>query len=65
MYSTPSVNMSANDQKPIVVVSAALDSKSFFHDLTLGVENSISSAVGLMVVADALSKASIHFFVGV
>lgn len=33
-----------------------MDSRSVFHDLTLGVENDISGLVAMFAVADALSK---------
>lgn len=56
MYSTASQNMSSTDGKPIIVVSATMDSRSVFHDLTLGVENDISGLVAMLAVADALSK---------
>ena len=39
-----------NDGKPIIVVSAAMDSK---HDITLGLNNGISDSI---TIAEALSK---------
>ncbi|KAG0365842.1 hypothetical protein BGZ54_006151 [Gamsiella multidivaricata] len=59
VWSTPSANISSTDGKPIVVVSAAMDSRSLFHDLTIGVESSITGMVTLLVVAEALSRSSI------
>jgi nicastrin len=56
VYSTASQNISSTDGKPIIVVSATMDSRSVFHDLTLGVENDISGLVAMLAVADALSK---------
>ncbi|KAK9765493.1 hypothetical protein K7432_006134 [Basidiobolus ranarum] len=56
VYSTLSSNIQHNDGKPIVVLSAAMDSNSFFHDLAFGVDNNLSGMIGLMAVADALSK---------
>ncbi|KAF9201270.1 hypothetical protein BGZ49_008472 [Haplosporangium sp. Z 27] len=59
VWSTPSFNISSSDGKPIVVVSAAMDSRSLFHDLTLGVESSIAGMVAMLAVAEALSRSSI------
>ncbi|OZJ03933.1 hypothetical protein BZG36_03611 [Bifiguratus adelaidae] len=59
VYSTPSLDLSANDGKPIIVVSAAMDSRSIFHDLTLGVESSVSGTIAVLAIAEALSHASI------
>ena len=56
VYSSASPNLTGNDGKPIIVVSATMDSRSVFHDLTLGVENDISGMVAMFAVADALSK---------
>lgn len=56
MYSSASPNITGNDGKPIIIVSAIMDSRSVFHDLTLGVENDISGLVAMFAVADALSK---------
>ncbi|KAJ2959748.1 hypothetical protein NQZ79_g4838 [Umbelopsis isabellina] len=56
VYSSPSQNMTSTDGKPIIIVSATMDSRSIFHDLTLGVENDVSGMVALLAVADALSK---------
>ncbi|KAF9959462.1 hypothetical protein BGZ65_000383, partial [Modicella reniformis] len=59
VWATPSFNISSTDDKKIVVVSAAMDSRSLFHDLTLGVQSSITGMVTLLVVAEALSRSSI------
>ncbi|KAI9289178.1 Nicastrin-domain-containing protein [Umbelopsis sp. AD052] len=56
VYSSPSPDLTGNDGKPIIIVSATMDSRSVFHDLTLGVENDISGMVAMLAVADALSK---------
>lgn len=56
VYSTPSIDIAQYDQKPIVVVSSAMDSRSLFHDLTLGVHYDLSGMVSVLAIADALSK---------
>ncbi|KAI8074161.1 Nicastrin-domain-containing protein [Gongronella butleri] len=56
VYSTPSSDIQPDDQKPIVVLSAAMDSNSLFRDLTVGVGSSLSGLVTLLAVADALSR---------
>ncbi|CAO3587679.1 unnamed protein product [Absidia cylindrospora] len=58
VFSTPSRNMSVDDGKPIIVLAAGLDSRSLFHDLTKGVDTSISGMVTVLAVADALSRVS-------
>ncbi|KAI8096192.1 Nicastrin-domain-containing protein [Halteromyces radiatus] len=57
VFSTPSQSISVDDNKPIIVLTASMDSRSLFHDLTLGVDTSISGMVTLLSVADALSRA--------
>ncbi|KAK4512992.1 uncharacterized protein ATC70_003703 [Mucor velutinosus] len=57
VYSTPSLNISADDKKPIVVVSASMDSRSLFHDLTVGASSDVSGMVTVLGIADALSRA--------
>ncbi|KAI8356851.1 Nicastrin-domain-containing protein [Mortierella sp. GBAus27b] len=59
VWATPSVNMSSTDNKKIVVVAAAMDSRSLFHDVTMGVESSITGMVTVLSVAEALSRSSI------
>ncbi|KAF9975540.1 hypothetical protein BGZ73_000800 [Actinomortierella ambigua] len=59
VWSTPSPNISASDNKKIIVVSAAMDSRSFFHDLTIGVESSLTGMVALLATAEALSRSPI------
>ncbi|KAG0049062.1 hypothetical protein BGZ83_006069 [Gryganskiella cystojenkinii] len=59
VWATPSVNITSTDNKPIIVVSGAMDSRSLFHDLTMGVESSITSMVTLLAVAEALSRSSV------
>ncbi|CAI2171098.1 521_t:CDS:10 [Funneliformis geosporum] len=56
VYSTPSVDINENDGKPIIVVSAAMDSKSLFQDITFGLNNGISGSIALLAIADALQK---------
>ena len=48
--------MNENDGKPIIVVSAAMDSKSFFHGITFGLNNGISGSIALLAIADALKN---------
>lgn len=48
--------MSADDGKPVIVVASSLDSRSLFHDLTLGVDNDVSGTVAVLAIADTLSK---------
>lgn len=56
VWSTPSSNITAADNKPIIVVAASMDARSMFHDLTLGVESSVTGMVTVMAVAEALSR---------
>jgi hypothetical protein len=48
-----------DDNKPIIVLTAALDSRSLFHDLTVGVDTSISGLVTLLSVAEAINRVSV------
>ncbi|KAI8971483.1 Nicastrin-domain-containing protein [Mycotypha africana] len=57
VFSSPSLNISAKDKKPIIVVSANMDSRSMFHDLTTGASSSISGLVTVLAIADTLSHA--------
>ncbi|CEI91268.1 hypothetical protein RMCBS344292_05565 [Rhizopus microsporus] len=59
VYSTPSVNLDADDNKPIIVVSSNLDSRALFHDLTIGASKDISGLVTVLAIAEALSRAPI------
>ncbi|CAG8465640.1 6854_t:CDS:10 [Acaulospora morrowiae] len=59
VYSTPSLNMTNDDGKPIVIVAAAMDSRALFHDLILGVDNGISGTIAVLAVADALSRSPV------
>ncbi|KAF7729030.1 hypothetical protein EC973_005061 [Apophysomyces ossiformis] len=59
VYSTPSIDMAIDDNKPILVVAAAMDSRSLFHDLTVGANHDVSGFVGVLTVADALSRAPV------
>ncbi|SAM09515.1 hypothetical protein [Absidia glauca] len=56
VFSTPSQEISVDDNKPIIVLTAALDSRSLFHDLTVGVDTSISGLVTLLSVAEAINR---------
>ncbi|RIB26845.1 Nicastrin-domain-containing protein [Gigaspora rosea] len=60
VYSTSSVNISNDDNKPIIVVAAAMDSRSLFHMLTLGVDNGVSGTIALLAVADAISRSQVE-----
>ncbi|KAF0447712.1 Nicastrin-domain-containing protein [Gigaspora margarita] len=60
VYSTPSVNISNDDNKPIIVVAAAMDSRTLFHYLTLGVDNGVSGTIALLAVADAISRSQVE-----
>ncbi|KAF9363795.1 hypothetical protein BGX34_003300, partial [Mortierella sp. NVP85] len=42
VWATPSFNISSTDGKKIVVLAGAMDSRSLFHDLTIGVQSSIT-----------------------
>ncbi|KAI8391220.1 Nicastrin-domain-containing protein [Radiomyces spectabilis] len=57
VYSTPSLEMNAQDDKPILMLTAAMDSRSMFQDLTVGVEDDVSGLVALLAVAETLSRA--------
>jgi hypothetical protein len=59
VYASPSVNMKADDGKQIVLLSAALNGRSLFHDLTLGVANDVSGTVALLAAATALSTQNV------
>lgn len=58
VYSTPSIDISPDDKKPIIVVSAGMDSRSLFHDLTIGASNDVSGMVAVLAIAEALSRVS-------
>ncbi|KAI7901564.1 Nicastrin-domain-containing protein [Cokeromyces recurvatus] len=57
VFSSPSLDIQHDDDKPIIVVSAGIDSRSLFHDLTIGVSNDISGLVTVLAIAEALSRA--------
>ncbi|KAG0266712.1 hypothetical protein DFQ27_009488 [Actinomortierella ambigua] len=40
-------------------VTAAMDSRSFFHDLTIGVESSLTGMIAVLATAEALSRSPI------
>jgi hypothetical protein len=56
VFSSPSLNIAADDKKPIIVVSANIDSRSMFHDLTVGATKDVSGMVTVLAIADALSR---------
>jgi nicastrin len=51
-----SLGGSVNTTKPIVLVSATLDSNAFFHEVAIGADAHIASVIQLLLVAEALSK---------
>ncbi|KAJ3193942.1 hypothetical protein HK101_003790 [Irineochytrium annulatum] len=61
-WSTFSYNMSRQDTREIIVVTASMDSNAMFRDSTFGAETTTSGFVTLIAVADALaqSKTPIH-----
>ncbi|KAI9484451.1 Nicastrin-domain-containing protein [Zychaea mexicana] len=58
VYSTPSFDIQADDNKPIVMLTAAMDGRSLFHDLTNGAVHDVSGLVGVLAAAEALSHVS-------
>ncbi|RCI04076.1 hypothetical protein CU098_011379 [Rhizopus stolonifer] len=52
-------DIKADDNKPIIVVSANLDSRSLFHDLTVGASEHVSGLVTVLAIAEALSRAPV------
>ncbi|KAI7867163.1 glycosyltransferase family 20-domain-containing protein [Spinellus fusiger] len=61
VYSSPSHTISAEDGKKIIVLTAPLDSRSLFHDLTDGINNPLSGLIAMLTVADALSRSPLSF----
>lgn len=59
VYSTSSLDIAADDNKPIIVISANLDSRALFHDLVIGSTKDISGLVTVLAIADALSRVSL------
>ncbi|GAA5797439.1 hypothetical protein HPULCUR_002823 [Helicostylum pulchrum] len=57
VYSSPSLNIEPEDKKPIIIVSSSMDSRSLFHDLTVGSSKDVSGLVTVLAIADALKKA--------
>ncbi|KAI9281897.1 glycosyltransferase family 20-domain-containing protein [Sporodiniella umbellata] len=45
------------DNKPIILVSANLDSRALFHDLVVGSTKDVSGVVAVLAIAEALSRA--------
>lgn len=58
VFSTASMEMAADDNKPIMVVSANMDSRSLFHDLTVGATQDVSGLVTVLAIAETLSRVS-------
>jgi Zn-dependent M28 family amino/carboxypeptidase len=52
------MEMAADDNKPIMVVSANMDSRSLFHDLTVGATQDVSGLVTVLAIAETLSRVS-------
>ncbi|KAI9008996.1 glycosyltransferase family 20-domain-containing protein [Phycomyces nitens] len=59
VFSSHSHQMAADDGKKSIVLTASLDSRSMFHDLTDGVTSSLSGLVALLAVAESLSRAPV------
>ncbi|KAI9481077.1 MAG: glycosyltransferase family 20-domain-containing protein [Benjaminiella poitrasii] len=59
VFSSPSLDIQHEDSKPIIVVSANIDSRSIFHDLTIGASSSVSGLVTVLAIAEALSRAPV------
>ncbi|OAD77687.1 hypothetical protein PHYBLDRAFT_164583 [Phycomyces blakesleeanus NRRL 1555(-)] len=59
VFSSPSRQIAADDGKKSIVLTASLDSRSLFHDLTNGVATSLSGLVALLTVAESLSRAPV------
>lgn len=59
VYTSPSLNIDHEDNKPIIIVSSNIDGRSLFHDLTVGSSKDVSGMVAVLAIADALSKVSI------
>lgn len=57
VFSSPSLNIDYNDNKPIIVVSSNIDGRSLFHDLTIGSSKDMSGMIAVLAIADALSNA--------
>lgn len=55
MYSTPS-KIKSDDKKDIILLTAAVNGRSMFHDLTVGADHAMSGVVALLAAADALKK---------
>ncbi|XP_031397601.1 nicastrin isoform X2 [Punica granatum] len=52
----PPINVSlGNQSKPVILVTASMDSASFFRDKSLGAESPISGLIALLAAVDALS----------
>lgn len=58
VFSSPSLQMDHEDNKPIIVVSGGIDGRSMFHDLTVSASKDVSGMVTVLAIADALSKVS-------
>lgn len=58
VFSSPSLNIDYNDNKPIIVVSSNIDGRSLFHDLTIGSSKDMSGMIAVLAIADALSNVS-------
>lgn len=59
LWATSAFNFSATDNRVIIVVSAAMDARTFFLDNAWGIESTTTGYVTLLAVAEALSRARI------
>ncbi|RKP13537.1 Nicastrin-domain-containing protein [Piptocephalis cylindrospora] len=57
IYSTASSAISRTDNRPIIMMSTGMNERTFFHDESIGAEAAISGVVGLLAIAEALSRA--------
>lgn len=61
VFSSPSLTMDHQDNKPVIVVSANIDGRSMFHDLTVSASKDVSGMVTVLAIADALSRVSASY----
>lgn len=57
VYSSP-VAKGDFAKKDSVILAAAINGRSFFHDIGINVQNDLSGLVGLLAVAEAFSRVS-------
>ncbi|KXS10704.1 hypothetical protein M427DRAFT_138976 [Gonapodya prolifera JEL478] len=56
IWSSHSRLITPSDTKPILLVAAALDAASFFHDLATGLDTHVAGLVAVMAVAEAMAR---------